>query len=149
MTIIHRNENTRVVSGSALYLQPYFNGVGQSYQGNGLYLNQGGFIGIGGIARAISDIGKSGLLALPSVAQFAINNKELIKDGIEAGSHVVSTISNLKKASDEAEKLKLIKTIVKKKEKKSKQEKLTEEDKKLIDSVIEGATREANGLKRF
>ncbi len=136
MTIIHGNENTRVVRGApreanALYLNP------QPYvHGNGLYLNQGGFIGIGGIARAFSDIGKSGL-------NFAINNKELIKDGIEAGSQVVSAVSNLKKASDEAEKLKLLKTIAKKKEK-VKQERLTEEDKKLIDSVIEG-----NGLKRF
>jgi hypothetical protein len=132
MTTIHRNENTRVVrTGGGLYLNPY--------QGNGLYLNRGGFIGIGEIVRAVSDIGKSGL-------NFAINNKELIKDGIEAGSHIASAISNIKKASDEAEKLKLLKNI--KKETK-KQNKLTDEEKKIIDDAIGNVVVEGKGLKRF
>src|SRR5829696_6576053 len=97
MTIIHQNERTRYrkATGGALYLNP-------RYDGSGLYLNrQGGLLGLSNLFSFAKDT------ALPFISR----NSSLIKEGVETGAKVASTISDIKRAVDEASKLKEIKKI--------------------------------------
>ncbi len=120
MTIIHDRETTRF-SGRGLYLSP------NPVHGNGIYLTRGGFIGVDNISKVI---------------EFANKNSGLIKDGVSSVSQVVSAVSNLKKASDEAQKLKEVREI------KKKQVKLFNKEQELINDAIEAAKR-GSFLKRF
>ena len=131
MTIIHRNETTKV-SGRALYLNPI-------YSGQGLYLNQGGFLNN-------HESGES----------FVKNNSGLIKGGIEAGAKVASAIKDIKRASDEAkaesEKIKEIRNIRETLQENTNDKKaLTEDQKRLFDDAIASVKdlKVGSGLKRF
>jgi hypothetical protein len=143
MTIVHPNERTRyrIASGSALYLNP-------RYEGNGLYLNrQGGILGLSNLFNFAKNT------ALPFLSQ----NSGLIRDGVEAGSKVASAISDIKRAADEAGKLKEIRKIRETLQKNNdaevqkKQTALTEQQKQLIENAIASASalKNGGGLKRF
>jgi hypothetical protein len=126
MVAIHPNETTKVkVIGKGIYLNPRF-------RGEGIYLNQRQGNGFGGIGRLLGDLGSHAV-------RFIGNNQGTIKSAIEAGSSVASAISNIKRAADEAEKLKLVKEIANQNKKKG----LTEEERKLVDEKL------GTGLKRF
>jgi hypothetical protein len=120
-TIIHNREVAKF-SGRGLYLSP------SPVHGNGIYLTQGGFIGIS------------------KVLQFASKNSGLIKDGVSSIAQAVSAISDLKKASNDAQKLKEIREIKKKQEEKT--IKLTDEEQELINNAIASA-KSGSSLKRF
>jgi len=111
-TIIHNREVTRF-SGRGLYLSP------NPVHGNGIYLTRGGFIGMDNISK---------------VLQFASKNSGLIKDGVSAVAQTVSSITDLQKASNDAQKLKEIREIKKKQEEKT--IKLTDEEQELINNAI-------------
>ena len=127
MVVIHSRENTRI-QGHGVYLNPQI--------GNGLYLNskcrkQGGFIGLNDVISGIS-----------SAVNFARNNSGLIKDGAAAISSLASGVSDIKRAVDEGEKLKLIKEM--KKQQKEKGE-LSEEQKLQLKELL----KEGNGFVKI
>ena len=135
MTIVHHNERTRYrkTTGGALYLNP-------RYEGDGLYLNrQGGILGLSNLFSFAKNT------ALPFLSQ----NSGLIKDGIESGAKVASAISDIKRAADEASKLKEMRRIRESME--VKKTPLTEQQKQLIDNAIASAStlKSGGGLKRF
>jgi hypothetical protein len=117
MVVIHPRENTRI-RGQGLYLNPQY--------GNGLYLNNkqknGGLL--------IGDI----ISGLSSAVNFAKNNSGLIKDGAAAISSLASGVSNIKRAVDEGEKLKLIKEM---KQDQKKKGELSEDQKKQFRELLE------------
>jgi hypothetical protein len=135
MTIVHQTERTRYrrATGGALYLNP-------RYEGNGLYLNRsGGILGLSNLFNFAKNT------ALPFLSQ----NSGLIKDGVESGAKVASAISDIKRAVDEADKVKEIKKI--RESLQTRVEPLTEHQKQLIDSAIASASalKSGAGLKRF
>lgn len=133
MPVIHSKENTRLRGGRGVYLNPQI--------GNGLYLSktpcskQGGFIGIGDVIGGLS-----------TAINFAKNNSNLIKDGASAISSLASGMSDIKRAVDEAEKLKLIREL-----KKSQQQKgeLTEEQKVRFRELLSQSEKQGQGFPKI
>ena len=119
-TIIHPRENTRY-SGSALYLNP------SPITGNGVYLNPtGGMLGIPNMVTRILEL--------------ASKNSGVIRDGVTSIAKAASAISDLKRASEDAQKLREITKIRK--------EGLSDHERMLIEDAIK-SVKNGSGLKRF